>query len=276
MPDAKNAGRLLLTIHHLAVDGVSWRILLPDLQAAWAAIAHRETQGETPALPARGTSFRRWAHELATNALTPERVAELPLWRGMWEAPALSLFDGTLDRARDLTGTARELTLTLPAEVTAALLTRVPAAFHAGINDVLLTGLALAVAQWCRRHGRDGDGDEQRAVLLDVEGHGREVYDREDIATGIDLSRTVGWFTSLFPLRLDPGALERAHPVKALSISMTHWRAGLRPAAPSRPSRSSCARCPTMGWATGSYAISTRRPPVSLRGCRCRRSASTI
>ena len=134
----------------------------------------------------------------------------------MWDAPALSLFDGTLDRARDLTGTAQELTLTLPAEVTAALLTRVPAAFHAGINDVLLTGLALAVADWCRRHGR-GSG-QRHAVLLDVEGHGREEFGREEfgreqhgreeIAAGLDLSRTVGWFTSLYPLRLDPGALD--------------------------------------------------------------------
>ncbi len=130
----------------------------------------------------------------------PERLAELPLWTGMQDGPVLSLFDGALDRARDLTGTARELTLTLPATVTGALLTRLPAAFHAGINDVLLTGLALAVMDWCRRHGRGG-GDRP-AVLVDVEGHGRE-----EIAADLDLSRTVGWFTSLFPVRLDPGAL---------------------------------------------------------------------
>ena len=169
------SGRLLLVIHHLAVDGVSWRILLPDLTTAWESIA----QGRTPALPAAGSSFRRWAHELAANAQTPERVAELPLWTGMWDGPVLSLFDGALDRARDLTGTARELTLTLPASVTGALLTRVAAAFHAGINDVLLTGLALAVADWCRRHGRGG-GDRP-AVLVDVEGHGREeIWPRGD------------------------------------------------------------------------------------------------
>ena len=119
----------------------------------------------------------------------------------MWDAPALSLFDGALDRARDLTGTARELTLTLPPAVTGALLTRVAAAFHAGINDVLLTALALAVMDWCRRHGRGGDA---HAVLVDVEGHGREEFGAG--SAGLDLSRTVGWFTSLFPVRLDPGA----------------------------------------------------------------------
>ena len=78
------------------------------------------------------------------------------------------------------------------------MLTRVPAAFHAGINEVLLTALALALAAWRRRHGRA----QHSAVLVDVEGHGRE-----DIIDGVDVSRTVGWFTSLFPVRLDPGSL---------------------------------------------------------------------
>ena len=91
------------------------------------------------------------------------------------------------------------LTLMLPAAITGALLTRVPAAFHGGINDVLLTGLAVALAQWCRRRRR-GSG---HAVLLDVEGHGRE-----EIFPDVELSRTVGWFTSLYPVRLDPGPLD--------------------------------------------------------------------
>ena len=111
----------------------------------------------------------------------------------------LSLVDGALDPARDTAGTARQLTLTLPAAITGALLTTVPAAFHGRINDVLLSALALAVADWSRRHGR-GAGN---AVLIDLEGHGRE-----EIFADVDLSRTVGWFTSLFPVRLDPGTLD--------------------------------------------------------------------
>ena len=79
------------------------------------------------------------------------------------------------------------------------MLTRVPAAFHGGINDVLLTGLAVAIADWCRRRGRGASP----AVLLDLEGHGRE-----EIFADVDLSRTVGWFTSLFPVRLDLGGLD--------------------------------------------------------------------
>ena len=91
---AEQAGRLLLTIHHLAVDGVSWRILLPDLAAAWASIA----RGEVAALAPRGTSFRRWAQRLAAEAQDAGRLAELAFWTGMLSAPALSLVEGALDR----------------------------------------------------------------------------------------------------------------------------------------------------------------------------------
>src|ERR1700674_2207146 len=117
----------------------------------------------------------------------------------MLSAPSLSLVAGALDAERDVAGTAGHLTVRLPAWLTGALLTRVPAAFHCRINDVLLSGLVVAIAQWCRRRG----GGPGTAVVLDVEGHGRE-----EIFADVDLSRTVGWFTSLFPLRLDPGPLD--------------------------------------------------------------------
>jgi non-ribosomal peptide synthase protein (TIGR01720 family) len=174
---------------------VSWRILVPDLAAAWETIA----SGRAPALVPPGTSFRRWAQRLVAHAQDAGVVGELAFWSGMLSEPALSLVDGWLDPARDIAGTAGHLTLTLPAAITGALLTRVPAAFHGGINDVLLTGLVLGVADWCRRRDRGGG----TAVLLDLEGHGRE-----EIFADVDLSRTVGWFTSLFPLRLDPGGLD--------------------------------------------------------------------
>ncbi|MCI0688977.1 MAG: condensation domain-containing protein, partial [Sporichthyaceae bacterium] len=98
-----------------------------------------------------------------------------------------------LDPARDVAATTASTVVRLPADSTAALLTDVPAAYRAGVNEVLLTALALAVADWRRRRGGD-DG----AVLVTLEGHGREEF-----AEGIDLSRTVGWFTSLCPVRLD-------------------------------------------------------------------------
>ena len=192
---AEHAGRLLLTIHHVAVDGVSWRILVPDLAAAWAAIA----SGAAPVLAARGTSFRRWAQRLASHAHDASLVEEVGFWSGMLSEPALSLVEGSLDPTRDVTSTARKLKFTLPASVTGPLLTRVPAAFHGGINDVLLTGLVVAVAGWRRRR----DGGASRAVLIDLEGHGRE-----EIFADVELSRTVGWFTSLFPVRLDAGGID--------------------------------------------------------------------
>ncbi|MEV0634720.1 amino acid adenylation domain-containing protein [Streptomyces sp. NPDC050619] len=177
-------GRLLLTIHHLAVDGVSWRILVPDLEAAWEAVA----AGRTPQLPPVGTSFRRWSTLLGEEARRPARVVEADLWRRTADAPRTVLGARPLDPDRDTAATTRSLRLTLPADATRPLLTTVPTAFDAGVQEILLTGLALAVAE------RQGGGH----VLLDVEGHGRE-----ELAPGLDLSRTVGWFTSLYPVHLD-------------------------------------------------------------------------
>src|SRR5262249_19848593 len=152
--------------------------------------------------PPRGTSFRRWAHRLAEAAQDSERQRQLSFWTAMLRAPSLALVDGALDRARDVHGAARHLTLRLPSAATQLLLTRVPTVFHGGINDALLTALVLAVADWCRRRGR-GKGQVGQAVLLDLEGHGRE-----DIFPELDLSRTIGWFTSLYPVRLDPGGID--------------------------------------------------------------------
>jgi amino acid adenylation domain-containing protein/non-ribosomal peptide synthase protein (TIGR01720 family) len=186
------SGRLVIVIHHLVVDGVSWRILVPDLATAARAVMG----GRRPELPVVGTSFRRWAQQQRDWACDPARWDEATIWMQQHEGADPLLTDRPLDPARDVVGTCGSLTVTLPPEQTVALLTRVPAAFHGSVNDVLLTALALAVAGWRHRHGR-GAGS---AVLVDVEGHGRE-----NIIEGLDLSSTVGWFTSMFPVRLDPG-----------------------------------------------------------------------
>ncbi|MFE2032055.1 amino acid adenylation domain-containing protein [Streptomyces scopuliridis] len=186
-----DSGRLLLVLHHLLVDGVSWRILLPDLAAACRAAM----EGTRAELEPVGTSLRSWAEQLTALAQHPARLEELPLWASILDAPDPVLGDRALDRARDTVATVRHISLTLPAERTEPLLTTVPAAFHGGVNDVLLTGLALAVADW-RRRRHDG---EAAPLLVDLEGHGRE-----DVVGGSDLSRTVGWFTDLHPVRLDP------------------------------------------------------------------------
>jgi amino acid adenylation domain-containing protein/non-ribosomal peptide synthase protein (TIGR01720 family) len=185
-------GRLLLAAHHLVVDGVSWQILLPDLRTAYEAVV----AAKEPQLAPVGTPLRHWAQLLHTEAVRSIRVAETARWAEALRTPAPGLVDDALDPARDVVGTGRKLTLSLPPEQTEPLLTGVPAAFHATVQDVLVTALALAAAHWRGQRGR-GDG---RGILIDVEGHGRE-----EIADGLDLSRTVGWFTSLYPVRLDPG-----------------------------------------------------------------------
>ncbi|MEV4746037.1 condensation domain-containing protein, partial [Streptosporangium sp. NPDC049248] len=195
---AEVSGRLVVTVHHLAVDGVSWRILLPDLFTAWhatgqeaapPAAAHEEAvhegavQPTVPVLEPVPTSFRTWAHRLHDEAA--RRVGELDHW-----TRTLGGGTGRLDPSTDTFATQRHLTLELPADVTVPLLTRLPAAFRGRVNDVLLAGLALAVTR-CTG---------QREVLLDLEGHGRE-----EIFPDVDLSRTVGWFTTIHPVRLDAG-----------------------------------------------------------------------
>ena len=182
------AGRLLLVVHHLSIDVVSWRILLPDLALAWRHAA----AGNTPLLDPVPTPARTWARGLAEESHRPDRVAELDTWQRLLAGAEAPLGKRALDPAVDVAGTLRYLSTTLPVEYTEPLLTTAPSAFHAGVNDVLLTGLALAVNLW-----RDRPGS---AVLLDLEGHGRQ-----DVVPGANLSRTVGWFTSMYPVRLDPG-----------------------------------------------------------------------
>ncbi|MET9509799.1 amino acid adenylation domain-containing protein [Streptomyces flavidovirens] len=187
-------GRLLLVVHHLAVDGVSWRILLGDLATAWAAVS----RGQRPALEPVPTSLRRFAREVTEQATSPQRQAELPYWVRTL-APGAELVTGA--SRTGTAGSAREHTVSLSTEDTRALLTTVPAAAGADVTEVLLAALRLAVSRW--RGGEDGD------LLVDLERHGRD-------ATGLDLSRTVGWFTGLHPVRLPAadGALDVLKLVK--------------------------------------------------------------
>jgi non-ribosomal peptide synthase protein (TIGR01720 family) len=190
-------GRLLLMLHHLVIDGVSWRILLPDLHAAWQD-SHAGRTAELEPVP---SSFRRWAEHLQLDARGDDRLAELDGWRDLLSSPAPLLPGRHLDPERDTVGAARSLRFQLPGDQTALLLTTVPAAFHAKVDDVLLTGLVLAVAAW---RAESGVLPAEYALAVDLESHGRA-----DVA-GFDLSRTVGWFTSAHPVRLDLGAVDLA------------------------------------------------------------------
>ncbi|MFD7256013.1 amino acid adenylation domain-containing protein, partial [Streptomyces sp. NPDC059895] len=137
-------GRLVVVANHLVVDTVSWQILLPDLQRALTMLV----EGRPVELDSVPVSFRTWARELAAEAGRPERVAELPGWRAVLDGPGVLLTDVPLDPGVDVGATVREVSVTVPADVTAALLTGVPTAFHAGVDEVLLAGLAGAVGEW--------------------------------------------------------------------------------------------------------------------------------
>ncbi|MFI6318519.1 amino acid adenylation domain-containing protein [Nonomuraea sp. NPDC050556] len=182
-------GRLVVAAHHLVVDVVSWRILLPDLRAACEAV----TAGRQPVLDPVDVSFRRWARTLADQAVG--RTAELETWTEILGG-AQSRF-GELDPARDTVSTAGRRSWTLPHDHAGVLVERATSAYHCGVHEVLLATLAGAVARW-----RGGT-----AVVVDVEGHGRQPLD------GMDLSRTVGWFTDVHPLRLDVAGIDPAEAI---------------------------------------------------------------
>jgi non-ribosomal peptide synthase protein (TIGR01720 family) len=178
-----STGQLVSIVHHLAVDGVSWRILLEDLNIAWAQ--HRD--GQQVMLPAAGTSFARWSQLLAEHANRPEVVAQAPVWRQVAATPAV------LPAVRpevDTYANVGQLATVLDAETTQMLLGEVPAAFHAGIHEILLIAFALACAEFL--------GTGTAPITIDVEGHGRH----DELAPDVDLSRTVGWFTAKYPVAL--------------------------------------------------------------------------
>nr|WP_245721648.1 condensation domain-containing protein [Nocardia crassostreae] len=183
-------GWLAVVAHHLVVDGVSWRVLAPDLLSA----LEQAIRGAEPVLEPVGASMRRWAHALVDAGVADQRAGELGLWQSM-ATDADPLWGGReLDPSVDTASVLDHVDVHLPEAVTHALLSRVPAVFHCGVNDGLLAGPAAAVRIWRARRGID-----ERSVLIRLEGHGRE----EQVVAGADLSRTVGWFTSMFPVRFD-------------------------------------------------------------------------
>ncbi|WNG19735.1 amino acid adenylation domain-containing protein [Cystobacter fuscus] len=182
---AGEPGRLLLTVHHLAVDGVSWRVLLTDLLTAWS----QSRAGGPVSLPPKTTSFQQWAERLEAYAQTETVQAQAAYWLGLpWER--VSRLPVDMPGGEDTVGTSRVVRVELGAEETRALLQEVPRVWRARVEEVLLTALAETFREWTGAP----------ALLVDLEGHGRE-----DVLEGVDVSRTVGWFTSLYPVVLEAG-----------------------------------------------------------------------
>ena len=167
--------RLLLVAHHLVVDAVSWRVILEDLESAYR-------QAE---LPAKSTSFQSWARRLQAHAHSEALLAEAPLWLDEARARVAPL--PTDASGPNTHASERSVSISLDAEETKLLLQEVPSAWRAHIDDVLLCALARALSEWTG----------QSQAFIHLEGHGRE-----DLFDDVDLSRTVGWFTSFTPVLL--------------------------------------------------------------------------
>lgn len=179
--------RLLLVVHHLAVDGVSWRILLEDISTAYQQL----NRGETIQLLPKTTAFKDWAYQLKSYSESETVAAELDYWLTQLpnSLPPLPV-DYPVDEDANTEASAAIVSVCLSREKTNALLQEVPSTYNTQINDVLLTALVQSFAQWTK----------ERSLLIELEGHGRE-----ELFKDVDVSRTVGWYTSEFPIMLTLG-----------------------------------------------------------------------
>jgi non-ribosomal peptide synthase protein (TIGR01720 family) len=192
-------GRLLLTVHHLAIDGVSWRLFLEDVESAYWALQ----ESKSISLPSPTASYKAWSAALSAYAERPEVQAQSAYWRAVPDSAAAEI---PVDHAAgsNTEDSTETVTAKLTAEQTELLLRQLPAAYHSQMNDFLLTALAESFRPWTGRE----------SLLVDVEGHGRE-----DIGA-IDVTRTVGWFTSIYPVRL---SLKSGTRLDASLQSIKHW-----------------------------------------------------
>nr|WP_157529030.1 non-ribosomal peptide synthetase [Kibdelosporangium sp. MJ126-NF4]CEL21437.1 FIG01294969: hypothetical protein [Kibdelosporangium sp. MJ126-NF4]CTQ95996.1 FIG01294969: hypothetical protein [Kibdelosporangium sp. MJ126-NF4] len=179
---------VLIAVHHLVVDGVSWRILLEDLNTAYQQVI----RGETIDLGAKTTSFLDWSRLLAGSDFS----ADADYWNAVTDPGPLPV-DGD---GPNTVASTRSVTTRLTERETEALLRELPKRYHTRANDVLLSAVSRVLGRWA---GRDD-------VLIDLEGHGREEFG------GADLSRTVGWFTTMFPVALHVPENEWADTLKSV------------------------------------------------------------
>ncbi len=180
------ASYLLIVIHHLVVDGVSWRIFFEDMTAAY----QQALQGDTPELPPKTSSFRDWAIALSEYGRRSVLESEVEYWRQLATTLRASEAIGLVERdgGPNTVESARENVVELSVDETDKLLRQVHGAYKTQMNEILLVALALV---WRKRTGAS-------RLHLDLEGHGRE-----PIGAPLDISRTIGWFTTVFPVFLE-------------------------------------------------------------------------
>ena len=179
--------RVFITIHSLAIDGSSWPIVLEDLQIAYEQLAHNEAIQ----LPAKSSAFQLWAEKLVAHAQSAVVREELDYWLSLpWTQIARLPVDDPQGTDANSTAVTQTVSVALNMEKTQALLQEVPQAYHTQTNDVLLTALGEALTRWAGT----------RCVLIGLDGNGREMK-----FEGIDVSRTVGCFSTTYPAVLDLG-----------------------------------------------------------------------
>ena len=176
-------GRLLVIVHHLVIDGVSWRLLLEDLQSAY----HQLQRGLPVALPPKTSTVDRWAKRLAAFARSEGLARELAYWSSELSRDFPFLPRDT-DAGSGTAGSSATLSRWLRASATEPLVREAGRVYDAQFHELLLTALAMTLKRWI------GQGP----LLIDLEGHGRE-----EILEGEDVSRTIGWFTTIFPVALN-------------------------------------------------------------------------
>ncbi|QWF85966.1 non-ribosomal peptide synthetase [Amycolatopsis sp. CA-230715] len=200
--DGGQAPRLFLTAHHLVVDAVSWRVLLSAVELAYDQLR----RGAEVDLGAKTTSFRRWAQLLTEHAVRLENGDEPAYWQAV-ERAVESCGALPVDAAgANTVASMRTVSVRLDRDATHAILRQVPPVYRTRVNDVLLSALARVLGEWA---GSD-------AVAVELEGHGREA-----LFDDVDLSQTVGWFTTHFPVALaGPGRDDWGAWLKAVKESL--------------------------------------------------------
>ncbi|WP_025028904.1 condensation domain-containing protein [Caldalkalibacillus mannanilyticus] len=194
---------LLIVIHHTVIDGVSWRILLEDIAVGYEQVLNNEEVS----LPAKTDAYQTWSEQLLGYANSSQIEKEKAHWQTIAEAEVTPLTkDG--DVPCSIEEDSESYLVTWSKESTEQLLKQVHQAYNTDMNDILLTALALAVQKW---------RGVQR-ILVNLEGHGRE-----SIIPEIDITRTVGWFTSEFPILLEIEEEKgRSYQIKNIKESLRH------------------------------------------------------
>ncbi|MFD3704961.1 amino acid adenylation domain-containing protein [Nocardia sp. NPDC058658] len=189
-PATESGDILLLAVHHLAVDVVSWHIMLDALAAAWQQIQ----SGVTPKMLPEFTSYRQWSEAMWQRVSEPEVLAQRDYWAAQVREPDAALGTRHPAPATDTWSSLRVSTVATPVAVTDRLLNRIGK--DEGVREFLLSALAMTMASL---HADNGN-DPAAGALIAMEGHGRA-----DTTLGTDTANTLGWFTSVFPVRLGVG-----------------------------------------------------------------------